>query len=291
MAASTARTPSIDLEYNLNSSFDGQAKDFDQRTGLPDSACRPIADAVLESVQQRGQTVAHMIEVGAGTGQIGQHFHRQDINYKGIDYSSEMLEVFKSRLDEQSIATGDAFELVHADGRERWPIDSQSIDLVFSSRAIHLFEPQHFSQELCRVASSAGLMLVAGRRKRDKSSVPAIMRSQMRSFLGEQGIKGRNGQNPVKNLIEPLEQMAELKQLDSITVTSWTTQRSPLDSIQSWREKEGLAGLQVEVETKRMILKQLESWATEQFGDISTKSTVNESYVLELLKIRPVKQG
>ena len=228
-----------------------------------------------------------MIEVGAGTGQIGQHFYQTDIKYKGLDNSSEMLGIFRSRLDKQSLKPGDSFELVHADCDQLWPIDAQTIDVVFSSRAVHLFETQHFCQELCRVASLTGLLLVAGRRKREKGSIPAVMRSEMRSLLGKKGIEGRNGQNHMKKLVEPLAQMTEFDQLDSKTVCSWTTQRSPLDSIQAWREKDGLAGLKIEADTKRTVLQQLEKWAIEHFEDISAKSTVTESYILELLKIKP----
>lgn len=269
----------------MNSSFDGQAKDFDQRTGLPDAACPPIAEAVLQSVEEFGQSEINMIELGAGTGQIGQHFHRDRVRYTGLDNSIEMLEIFRSRKIEESNAN--KFKLVHADANHQWPVDSNSINLVLSSRAVHLFDTQHVCEELNRVASSAGLVFAVGRRKREKNSIPSVMRTQMRHLLSEHGIEGRNGQNHMMKLAELMKQITTVDELDSKTVSHWSTSRSPHESIQAWQKKDGLAGLQIEEKTKKSVLTKLENWAAEHFDDVMAKSVVNESYVLDLFRIMP----
>ncbi|MEM9411486.1 MAG: class I SAM-dependent methyltransferase [Planctomycetota bacterium] len=269
----------------MTASFDGQANEFDQRTGLPDAICETIVDAVLQQLSIGNESIAQVVELGAGTGQIGQHFRSDRINYVGLDNSNEMLEIFETRISKESTLSNGLFEIVSADVNERWPVNSQSTHLVFSSRAIHLFDSHRICEELSRIASPKGLVFAAGRRKREKNSIQAIMRRQMRIFLSEQGITGRDGQNHIVKFTKILEQTATVHPLESKIVANWTTQRSPLDSLHAWRRKDGIAGLQIGEKTKEDVLDRLQNWAIEKFEDLSAKSIVHESYVIDLLRI------
>ena len=79
------------------SSFDRQAETFDQRVGLPERVCREVARQVLEMAEVRSGD--RVVEVGAGTGQIGQWFAIEPVEYLGFDLSEAMLEKFRQRLD------------------------------------------------------------------------------------------------------------------------------------------------------------------------------------------------
>ncbi|MEM9410759.1 MAG: class I SAM-dependent methyltransferase, partial [Planctomycetota bacterium] len=196
----------------MTSSFDGQASDFDQRTGLPNSACEAVVDTLLQLTSSEKDAAVNIVELGAGTGQIGQFFRSNRLNYIGLDNSNEMLELFRARVPDETSGTSESFQIVTADVNEKWPVDTLSAHLVFSSRAVHLFDTEHVCEELNRVASSLGLVFAVGRRKRAKTSVQAVMRGQMRSLLNEQGIEGRDGQNHMVKITKLLQQITTVIQ-------------------------------------------------------------------------------
>ncbi|NES21767.1 MAG: methyltransferase domain-containing protein [Symploca sp. SIO3E6] len=77
-------------------SFDEQAETYDQRVGLSPKVCREIVEQVLAIAQVNpGEQV---LEIGAGTGQIGQWFAQYPVQYMGCDLSPGMLEKFQQRL-------------------------------------------------------------------------------------------------------------------------------------------------------------------------------------------------
>ena len=55
-------------------SFDEQANTFDARKGIPISACRETVEFAMAAAEAGAQDLA--VEVGAGTGQIGETFAR-----------------------------------------------------------------------------------------------------------------------------------------------------------------------------------------------------------------------
>ena len=87
-------------------SFDGQAADFDLRAGLPPGIARQVAAAVAELVPAASSAPANrgvVLDLGAGTGQIGEHLAgmcgaRGGGRYLGIDLSGPMLAVFRRKL-------------------------------------------------------------------------------------------------------------------------------------------------------------------------------------------------
>src|SRR5215207_9032698 len=74
--------------------FDGQALFFDRRTGLPEGCCRAVAQRIVETGGARAGGL--VIEVGCGTGQIGQWVVGA-ARYVGFDLSSNMLGEFRRR--------------------------------------------------------------------------------------------------------------------------------------------------------------------------------------------------
>jgi ubiquinone/menaquinone biosynthesis C-methylase UbiE len=262
----------------LRALFDDQAGDFDRRAGLPADVPEKIAQALgrmagLDSGNGAGPGEGSgLLEIGAGTGEIGIHLAGLPARYLGLDRSLPMLKAFRVR-------GGAAARLVQADGNAPWPVSAGTVGLVFGSRSLHYLRVPHLASELRRVASRRGIALVAGRIRREDGSVKEEMRRRMRHLLKGRGFTGLGGRN--RDAVGDALAREGWTPLGPLVVASWEVASSPLQSLESWRGKAGLAGLEVPDGAKRAVLEELEGWARERFGDLSVSVNSIESYVLE----------
>ena len=255
-------------------SFDEQAGSFDERAGLPASVCDSIAKEIVLLAQLGPDDV--LLEVGAGTGQIGLALCQLPLGYVGFDASTAMLEVFERRRCESGLPAS----LIHADGNNRWPADDGSVKAVFSSRAIHLLAIEHVVGELFRVAAPNRAMLLLGRVQREKQSLRARLRQEMRERLRQLGYASAEGRQKEREILDacvcrgaaPLEQRF---------VATWSVRHSAAQVLASWREKSRLAGLDVPGDVKENVLSQLTVWAKDIFGSLDAIHSAEEKYVLE----------
>jgi SAM-dependent methyltransferase len=169
--------------------FDGQAGLFERRAGLPETVCCAIAKKVIEIGEANAGDL--IVEVGSGTGQIGQWFEAP-VRYAGFDLSAGMLKECSHRLD-----------LIQADANVSWPLADGVARVIFSSRAVHLLQQEHVAHEVFRVASSTGAMLVLGRVEREPESVRARMAKEMNERLRRHGFAGRRGERQNRKLFVP----------------------------------------------------------------------------------------
>lgn len=252
--------------------FDGQAELFEQRAGLPENSCRDIAMKVIE-IGQIGPGDL-IVEVGSGTGQIGQWF-KSPTQYAGFDLSKGMLGQFNRRL------TGDSTSrvLIHADGNANWPFANGVARVIFSSRAMHLLQQEHAVSEVFRIASPDGAKVILGRVERKPESVRALMAKEMIERLRRYGFVGRRGERKNQELIELCCRRGAVA-LEPVSVATWTVLASPRRSLDSWRSVTQLGGIKVPETTKADILHELEGWAKEVFGGLDEEVESEESYVL-----------
>lgn len=271
---------STDAGFEL---FDDQAAMFDQRAGLPVEYCRAIASAVVEIGQLAPGDL--ILEVGPGTGQIGQWFSAP-IRYVGIDKSAGML------MQYQRLLGGDASNqvLVLTDANRGWPLASGAARVIFSSRAIHHLDQEHVASEVFRVAAPDGATLIIGRIQRDPESVRARMSREMNNGLRKQGYEGRRGEQQNRDLFESCRRRGG-QILETVTVVTWKVLASPRQSLDSWRSHKGLGGVEVPVETKERILAELEGWAQEVFGGLDEQFESEETYTLRPLRLSPTRVG
>ena len=257
--------------------FDGQAAEFDRRTGLPESDCRAIAAAVLAMAEARpGDRV---VEIGAGTGMIGRWFPDLGARYIGIDLSRGMLEVFRHRLE---AAGASHIGLVQADGARSWPLPAGAARIVFSSRAMHLLPLEHAAAEARRVA--AGGVCILGRVERRPEGVQARMARRMRELVRESGLAPRSGGGRALLDAWRREGAAELP---PTVVARWTARTSPSQALARWRGKEGLAGTVLPPGAQDEVLAEVAAWAAaEAFGDLDAVGESEEAYVLEGVHIQ-----
>jgi SAM-dependent methyltransferase len=247
--------------------FDGQAERFDDRAGLPAGVPVSVARAVLQlSGLQAGQG---LIEIGAGTGEIGVHLARLWPRYAAFDISAEMLKRFPG-------SDGSPALRAQADGDAGWPIRSGSARAVFGSRSLHFMRPEHLASELARVSGGWGC-LVLGKVERDADSVKEEMRHAMRELLREAGYRGRGGRRWREALWGTLGGRA----LGPVTVSAWRVSATPRRSLDAWAGKPGLAGLEVPAGVKSGVLERLQAWALERYGSLDAARESEERYVLE----------
>ena len=256
-----------------NLDFDGQAVAFERRAGLPVSASRKVAQAVLGLAEP-----GTLLDLGAGTGVIGRDLAASHPSYVAIDRSVSMLAVFCASMPKSTDA-----RLVAADADRPWPLRSSSIATVFSSRAVHLLRPGHVLGELRRVSRSEGFVLILGSVRRPRQCVRESLRRRMRELLQEQGIDGRGGRKGRRRLMERLREMGG-EPLSSVRAAEWPVEERAADSLRSWGAKNGLAGQAVAPKIRLDVLDRLESWARERFGDLEAVMQSKDHYVLEAVR-------
>lgn len=257
--------------------FDGQAGSFDQRTGLPDDCCRAVARKVIEL--GKAGTDDLIVEVGCGTGQIGQWFEAP-ARYVGFDLSLGMLKEFRRRLGARQLP------LIRADANATWPFADGAARVIFSSRAMHLLGHERVASEIFRLASPAGATLILGRVERTPGSVRERMAQEMNERLRRRGFVGRRGERRHRKLFEACERLgAEI--LEPVPVATWSVSASPRQSLDSWSRLTGLSGLPVPTAIRTEVLQELEVWAAEAFGGLDRVFEFEETYVLSSLRVSP----
>jgi hypothetical protein len=272
--------------------FDGQAREFDRRVGLPEDDCRAIAAAVLALAGAGSGD--RVVEIGAGTGMIGRWFLDHAVRYVGLDLSRGMLEVFRRRAG--AVRAG----LVQADAARPWPLPAGAARVVFSSRAIHLLPPAHVVDELFRVgvrdagtggaarqenAGNGGAALVLGWVERPAASVKARMSRQMQRLVRERGFSPRTAGS--RRLLAACRERGA-GELPRTAVVSRPARYTPRQALASWRSKPGLGGIVLPPGMQEAVLDELEQWAARTFGSLDADSAVAETYVLEGVRLPAV---
>ena len=251
--------------------FDGQAGLFERRAGLPEDCCRAIAKKVIEIGEARSGDL--IVEIGCGTGQIGQWFE-SPVRYAGFDFSAGMLKECSRRLN-----------MIQADANASWPLADGVARVMFSSRAMHLLQQEHVVHEVFRVASSTGATLILGRVERKPESVRARMAKEMNERLRQHGFAGRRGERQNRKLFELCCERGAVA-LEPVAVAQWRISASPRQSLDSWHSLAGLGGIPVPAASRAEILRELEGWAEEVFGGLDQEFESEETYVLKSLRVR-----
>ena len=259
-------------------SYDRQAASYDQRAGLPETVCRQIAAAVPVLAQAEASDL--LLEVGAGTGQIGQWFAQTSVRYLGFDLSQLMLDVFRQRLN----GSKNNLNLLQADGNQPWPAADSTVRVVFSSRAIHLLEADWALQEIYRVTRSDSAALILGRVRRQRDSVKARLQQRLQQMLRQRGLSPREGQRNQQQLLDRCCQQGATM-LEPSAIARWIVSSSPWQSLENWRQKSGLAGISLDAGIQQQILCDLQGWAEAEWGDLHQLFESEETYVLQGVRL------
>lgn len=246
-------------------SFDAQAARFDERAGVPDDACRRVAEAVVTIVGSD----ATLLEIGAGTGAIGYELCRLLPGYRALDVSARMLEIFAQRL-------GSDERLVVGDAGQRWPARDGSLTAVFGSRALHLIDMEHVIGELHRSLVPGGVLL-AGRVERDPDDPRELLRAEMRRRLAEliPDARPRRRRGLVAALVE-----RGAEPLARREVADWATRWTPRQVLDAWSRRQPLSGVALGSEARQTLLCGLERWAKDHLGGLDVPFDSRSTYTL-----------
>jgi ubiquinone/menaquinone biosynthesis C-methylase UbiE len=254
--------------------FDAQAASFEKRAGLLPVVSVAIASTLIDICALDAKR--SVLDLGAGSGDVGLDLVARGIGYTGLDRSEGMLAVFRSR----AAAVGLVPELVAGDAGLAWPVRPGSTCLVFGSRSLHWLDPEHVAAEAFRVASQDGAHLLIGRVQRDDDSPKRRARHAMRQLLGREGIAGRSGSRNARAVVEACLARGA-KPFAPRVVATWQAHGSIRDAIDSWHDKPGLAGVSPSNETKDRVLRELARFTSQTFGNIDAMVESTERYVLE----------
>ncbi len=258
--------------------FDAQADIYDKRTGLGEKTAQHIATALGKMIQP--YLTGQFLEIGAGTGEIGCCLQSLGIPYAGMDLSSGMLDVYRQRYK----SADDIPELIQADANAAWPFAEHSVSVFFSSRAMHQLDHDNVLKQLERLAAPAGAILILGNVKRSKKSAKAIMRKEMHRVLNEFGLQEKSGQSNRKLLFEIIEQQGG-ERLAAVTASRWQVSHAAIESIQSWKSVDGIAGQAVAPDIKEKILDAVILRAQTIFSDLEQTLEAQETYELNAINL------
>lgn len=267
--------------------FDPQAAAFDQRAGLPEAVAQAVGQELvrLASLTDGGC----IVDIGAGTGELGRGVIGLGLPYIGLDVSLSMLRVFGAKIADSSTERSPAATqtlLAVADADTPWPLQADSAALVFFSRAVHLLDQEHIVTQGLRVARPDTAFLVIGRVRRSADSVRSIMRREMQRRLHRYGIVGRRGEEAYRGLAAAVRGQGCLaRDPERIVAARWTVEERPGESLAGWRSKAGLAGEPVPSDIQHAVLDALERWAEDRFGDLQAAHTAQEAYELTVMTV------
>ena len=260
--------------------FDYQAESYDSRAGFsPDISCA-IAQKILSIAQVEANDL--IVEIGAGTGIIGQWLIQSSCQYLGLDISDQMLDLFRKKLHNEK----GNWELKQADANKILPVADSSTKTIFSSRTIHLLELEHIVNESFRIAHRQGAVFLMGKTQRQADSVRETMRKKMRNILQEHGLSQRQKEQKHSQLQDLFIERNSTR-IDPIEVSSWQVSNTPQQSIDSWHQKEGLAGINPPTAVKESVLSELATWAETKFSSLETAIESKEAYIIEGFFIPP----
>lgn len=257
------------------SGFDEQALVYDARAGIPARAAHAVATVIVDRAGARADDL--VVELGAGTGEIGVHFARLPIRYVGLDASPAMLDVFRAKAADSSP------ELIVADCELPWPLPDASASVVFASRVIHLLRPDHVVRETLRVCRPAGL-LILGRVVRDPDSMTERLRRRRLDLLRAAGITARQGEGGTRRIIEGCQNRGG-ESLGRDFVAEWTSVTTAGEIIADWGSRSRWGAVEVDEQRRTAMLDELRRWAKLEFGDLDRPEASPARYAIDVVRL------
>lgn len=257
------------------STFDRQAPHYDARAGLPAAVGAAVARAIVDPVGARAGDL--VVELGAGTGEIGAHLARLPVRYVGLDSSPAMLDVFRAKAGMGSPS------LVVADCNRPWPLPDGSASVVFASRVVHLLDPGHVVREAARVCRPGGALML-GRVLRAPGGIKERLRRRRQELLVEAGITPRQGEAGTRRVVARC-LAAGAESLGRREVAEWTGETTPAQVIAGWATLPRMGSAAVDPAMRADILAELRRWGRAEFGDLDRPEAFRERYAVDVVRL------
>jgi SAM-dependent methyltransferase len=218
-----------------------------------------------------------VVELGAGTGEIGVHLARLPVRYFGLDASAAMLDVFRAKAADVSPS------LVTADCDRTWSLPDGCATVVFASRVVHLLQPDHVVRETMRVCRPAGSLIV-GRVVRDRDGIIERLRRRRLDLLKAAGISARQGEDGTRRVIDGCLALGGVS-LGREVVAEWTSVTTPAQVIAGWETLSRMGSVSVDPVTRADILEALRHWGRAEFGDLDRPEAFRERYAIDVVRL------
>jgi SAM-dependent methyltransferase len=256
------------------STFDEQAQRYDARVGLPESVATAVASEVVACAGLRSDDL--VLELGAGTGEIGTHLARLPVRYVGIDNSAPMLQIFRQKLGTESAS------LLLADAGQGWPLDDDAAVVVFASRVIHLLDAEHVARETARVCRPGGWLML-GRVLRDEDGVKERLRRRRLQLLRQAGVGTLRGREGAGRVVEQCLVVGG-QSMGRRVIAEWSEATTPAEVIAGWASLTRMGSVAVDPALHQQILAELEAWARQELGALDQSEVGRERYALDLVR-------
>jgi SAM-dependent methyltransferase len=255
-----------------HSDFDATADEFDRFRAFPAEVSTAIRNALRAAVGD--SPGALFLDLGAGTGRIGEAFVAAGDAYIAIDPSAAMLARFAAKSRRRA---GLGPLLVQADGQSL-PFLAGTFDAVLIAHV--LGGARAWQKLLCeaRRVLRPGGRLAVGQRIGPQDGVDAQMRQQLSMILTDLGVDAtRPGarRDDVRGWMQ-----SNGGRIEEIVAARWAAMPSPRAFLA--RHATGARFAALMRSTREEALRRLEEWALTAFGSLNTPRVEPHAFVLDI---------
>jgi ubiquinone/menaquinone biosynthesis C-methylase UbiE len=221
-----------------------------------------------------GYGAGRVLDLGAGTGRIGEAFVAAGDAYVALDRSMRMLAHFAKKVT----ARGDLLpSMVQADGR-RLPFSESTFEAVLVVQVVSGWTAWHqLMREAQRVLRPGGAV-VLGETMAPPDGLDAQMREHLSEILAERGVKEHRAGRQRASARDWL--ASRVRRIHEVTPARWEVSRSPRDFLARHATGARFAALPEPI--KDDALRRLGEWAITTFGTLDAGRTEQHAFLLDI---------
>jgi ubiquinone/menaquinone biosynthesis C-methylase UbiE len=254
------------------SDFDAVAEEFDRFRALPDGIAEAIRRAMWDTLGPAPRW--RVLDLGAGTGRIGEAFIAAGDAYIGVDASARMLARFAAK---GTTRDGALPALAQADG-QALPFPSGTFDAVLMVQVISGTPGWRGILSEARRVLRAGGGLVLGKAIGPPHGLDGRMREQLSRILVEAGVPMHRRGAGREDALAWLAPVAS--RVTTIVAARWETTRSPRDFLARHATGARFAALPQSIKDEALL--KLAEWAAATFGVLDTPLTEEHTFFLDI---------
>ncbi len=248
--------------------FDRVSHKYDETRGLPPGVPEHIARWVLS----RLPLDPAIVEIGVGTGRIALPFIQASVRFTGFDISEKMT----AQLFEKLGGDMQQAEIRLHDISESIPLPDKSQDAVIAVHILHLVDAVKVLPHVRRVLKPGGV-LIWGYEHSDDGNPHKRLRDRFNAEAASLGYRKRDFRaTPGRALLA--EWGASVSQH---VVATWSKEQSLREHLDRLRGRVQSSTWSMTDEQNQIAADRVETWATEEFGDLDRPLTDERRFVID----------
>ena len=254
--------------------FDPVAHDFESFRAFPAGVAGRIRDAILTHIEADNDAL--ILDVGAGTGRVGEAFVARGDRYVGVDLSGEMLARFGEKIHSPETQFP---RLAQADARAL-PFADQAFDVVLLVHVVSNIPGwRRLVDESKRVLNRDGTLMV-GQVSRPVDGLDARMNAQLDIIAESLGMPPRRSKTQKHDARRELASAAQSH--SQVTTATWEATRSPALFLE--RKPTGGRFAALAPELRDDALAQLAAWAETTLGSIDAPIVEEHAFLCDFYR-------